>query len=151
MTEVYLTRYRGGFLPADDLSADAIVELESNGPYRAKLSRPRNIGHHRKFFALLSVAFDAWQPNLTHKGQEVQASRERFRKDLLILAGYYESFFGIDGSVHLEPKSISFAAMDQPEFERLYNACIQVILDRVLTGHTQKDLEDQIERILRFT
>lgn len=150
MTEVYLNRYRGGFLPADELSADAITELGGDGPYRAKLSKPRNIQHHRKFFALLSVAFDAWEPSATYQGQKVKASRERFRKDLLILAGYYESYIGIDGSVHLEPKSISFAAMDQTEFSKLYDACIQVILDKILVNHDRADIESQVEKVLRF-
>ena len=147
MTEVWLTPHQGLMIPADEASADVIAEL-GPGQYRAKLSKPRNVAFNRKFFALLHVAFEAWEPN--HLGEHVRASRERFRKDLLILAGYYESFAGIDGSIHLEPKSISFAAMDETEFQQLYNACVNVLLDRVMTTHSPEDIERAVNDILAF-
>lgn len=76
----------------------------------------------------------------------VAKKRERFRKDLIILAGFYEPTVNIRSEVRLEAKSISFAVMDEIEFERLYNATVDVILRRILTRYTRQDLDDVISR-----
>ena len=145
MTEVFLLRHHGIFLPADQLSADAINELGGNGPYRAQLTKPRNLAFLRKFFALIRVGFESWEQH-----QDERASMDRFRKDLLVLAGYYDTRIAIDGSIHLEPKSISFAAMDETEFEQVYNDCVNVLLERVMILHSRKDIDRQVETIMGF-
>jgi hypothetical protein len=150
MTELYASLNKGALIPADEYSTEKLSELVSPGPYRVKLSQPRNLAFHRKFFALLNIAYEAWQPDLAHLGEQVHASRERFRKDLVILAGYYDSIYSLDGSIKLEPKSISFARMDETEFSRLYSAVIDVVLQRVLRNHTKDELDAQVDRVLGF-
>ena len=40
--------------------------------------------------------------------------------------------------------SISFAAMDETEFERFYSRCVDVILEKYLRGTSRQDLLDEI-------
>ena len=115
-------------------------------------SFPRNPKFHRKFFALLQVGFEAWEPGFeaTHKGEPVGKDFDRFRKDVTILAGFYTPTFALDGTLELEAKSISFANMDDAEFERVYSAVVDVLLAKVLKNYTRDDLEQAVERILGF-
>lgn len=115
---------------------------------------PRNGKFHRKFFAMMTLGFDAWEPNRQHKsykGQPVSKNFERFRSDVLIQAGYYEQTFDLDGNMQLEAQSISFANMDDIAFERVYNACLDVLLQKVLITYAgREEVNDVVEKMLRF-
>lgn len=114
----------------------------------------RNGKFHRKFFAMLTVGFDAWEPgrkHKTYKGQSVAKNFEKFREEVTILAGFYEQSFDLDGNLQLIAKSISFANMTQEEFEAVYDAVANVILSKVLTSYKGRDeLNDVVDRVLRF-
>ena len=115
---------------------------------------PRNPLFHRKFFALLNVGFDAWEPGRKHKtyrGRPVEKNFEAFREEVTILAGYYEQTFDIHGRMKLKAKSISFANMEDPEFEQLYSAVANVLLQHVLTRYAGRDeLDAVVEQIMGF-
>lgn len=115
---------------------------------------PRNGKFHRKYFALLDVGFDAWEPGRKHKsykGIPVAKSREQFREDVIILAGFYEQTFNLKGEMKIRAKSISFANMDDAEFERLYSATVDVLLRTVLTNYKDRDeLDAVVEKIVGF-
>lgn len=114
----------------------------------------RNPIFHRKFFALLNLGFESWEAGRTHKtykGEPVRKSFERFREDVLILAGHYEQTFRLDGTMTLSAKSISFASIDDVEFERIYSAVADVLLEKVLTRYANReDLDRVVNEILRF-
>lgn len=115
---------------------------------------PRNSRFHRKFFAMLNLGFDAWEPKRQHKsykGEPVTKNFERFRSDVLILAGYYEQTFNLDGELKLEAKSISFSNVDQPKFEEIYSAVANVILEKILTNYkNRQELDDVVNKIIGF-
>lgn len=115
---------------------------------------PRNSRFHRKFFALLNLGYQAWEPKRQHKsykGEPVTKNFERFRSDCIIMAGHYEQTFSLDGKLKLEAKSISFSNMQQPEFEAVYNSCLDVLLQDVLSTYAGREEVNQvIEKILRF-
>lgn len=62
MAEIYLIRQGKALLPVNDSDAEAIQKLKHGTIYKADVSAPRNIKRHRRFFALLNLAFDYWQP-----------------------------------------------------------------------------------------
>lgn len=120
-----------------------------------KTLRPRNAKFHRKFFALLTVGFEAWEParkRKTYKGRPIAKNFERFRKDIIILAGFYEQTFDLRGRMKLEAKSISFANMEDEEFEQVYSAVADVLLAKVLTTYKGRaELDAVVEQIMGFT
>lgn len=134
--------------PAHESDLEAIKKLPNGQPVRVKVTRIRNVDHHRKWWALVNHAFDCWEPD---EGNLVgEKNLDRFRKDLIILAGFYEQHVRLDGSTRIEPKSISFANMDQDEFELLYDKTIDVIIKHVLRNYTGDELRAVIDQIMEF-
>jgi hypothetical protein len=143
-------RPNGSFMPAYPLDAEKAKRFVTGEIVQAKVTKPRNPKFHRKFFALLNVGFDYWTPEAEYKGRVVEKNMDRFREEVTILAGYYDVVASLGGSVRLKAKSIAFANMEEDEFERLYSAVINVILQKVLTTWTREDLDDVVDQVLRF-
>lgn len=152
MSEIVLMRAGEVLVPYDEAAATFIKKMKSGELAHSDFKRVRNYKFHKKYFALVMFAFDQWEPQvgLTYQGQPVMKNKERFRKDVAILAGFFESTVNLKGEVRLEAKSISFAQMDEIEFEALYNATINVILSRVLTQYSRADIDEVVEKLLRF-
>lgn len=131
-----------------------IARLEPGEIINVEASIPRNPRFHRKFFALLNVGFDAWEPSRKHKtykGRPVEKNFEAFREEVTILAGYYEQTFDIHGRMRLRARSIAFARMEEPEFEELYSAVANVLLQHVLTRYANREeLDAVVEQIMGF-
>lgn len=132
----------------------SLKRLDAGEIVTADFVFPRNPLFHRKFFALLTVGYEAWEPprkRKTYKGIPVLKNFERFRADVTILAGYYVQTFGLDGKMTLEPKSISFAKMGEDEFQKLYSAVADVLLAKVLSTYKgREELDDVVDRIVGF-
>lgn len=106
-----------GWGPED---TEYLARLEPGECIEAETRKARNPGHHRKFFALLQSAF-------------VGQSRYKRLEDLLIemklRAGWYEEHITADGKLVYVPKSISWAQMDQQEFDRFYAEAIVALAE----------------------
>lgn len=152
MKELVLTKAPGGALiPADPQAAEFIGKLKLGQGVTAAIKRHRNPAFHRKFFALLNLAYDAWEPTVaTYKGHVVGKNFDQFRNDVLCLAGHFEMAVNLRGETRVTAKSISFASMDQDEFENVYNSVANVILQRILTTYTRDDLDVVIDRMMSF-
>ncbi|SDF79615.1 MULTISPECIES: DUF1367 family protein [unclassified Duganella] len=153
MTDIVLMKVSNILVPHDEAAAAFIQKMKAGELTHADFKRVRNYKFHKKYFALLDFAFEQWEPRdgLTYQGMPVAKNKERFRKDLIILAGFYESTVNLRSEVRLEAKSISFGLMDEIEFEQLYNATVDVVLRRILTRYTRQDLDEVINQLLRFT
>jgi hypothetical protein len=91
----------------------------------------------------------------SYTGTEVEPEKnfEQFRQDVIILAGYYDSFFRLDGSLQIKAKSISFASMDESEFNNLYKAVFNVIWNLVvskISGFTEAMMENALNQLLEY-
>lgn len=151
MTTLFVRKESGLIKPIDEMAEDELLDLP-DGEYKCELSKVRNARFHRKFFALLNEAFKIWEPELIVGDFETpRKSFERFRKDLCILAGFYHQSVGLDGRLHFEAESISFASMDDVKFEKVYNQVLNVILLHVLKGYNKADLEERVNRVLGFS
>lgn len=131
-----------------------IINLEPGEIVNVEAAIPRNPKFHRRFFALLNIGFDAWEPprkHKTHKGRIVQKNFDQFREDILILAGFYEQTFDLLGRMKIRAKSISFANMDEAEFEAVYSAVVDVLLREALRTYSGREQVDEVvDRIMGF-
>ena len=131
-----------------------LIKAEPGELIRCEMAFPRNGRFHRKFFALLSVGFDAWETSRKHKtykGRPVEKNFETFREDVTVLAGFYDQHYDLRGRMVLRAKSIRFAKMDEAEFERLYAAVADVLLQHVLTRYAgREELDAVVEKIAGF-
>lgn len=147
-----------GFRPEDQKAWNRfwnrVVRAEPGELFSLETIFPRNYEFHKKFFALLTVGFDAWVPcrkRYSYKGVAIQKNFDRFREQVLILAGYYDQVFSLTGKMEMVAKSISFAAMDDAEFDALYQSVVTVLLEKVLSTYRgREELESVVERILGF-
>ncbi len=151
--EAYLSKIpSGALIPVDEASAEFIAKQKVGQGFRCRLERFRNIGFHRKYFALMNYAFGQWErPEEYAGGFLVQKSFNAFRDEVTIAAGFYEQVFNMDGSFRLDPRSIKFNAMGQEEFEQLYSNSINVLLRQLLTDHSRNDVDRVVNNILHFS
>ena len=150
--EAFFTKLpNASFIPASEDDAELLSKVKVGETVRLTLVRPRNIRFHRKFFALINLAFDYWEPPKHGEGSAwaesmpIERNLDRFRKDVTILAGYYDATYRLNGDVRLEAKSISFGSMSEDDFEALYSKVIDVIINRVCTQYTEYELRKQVE------
>jgi len=100
-----------------DLEALKSAKLKENDIYEVDIKRKRNYEFHKKYFALVNLCFD---------NQETFTEFEDLRNYLTMKAGYVKKIETGTGQMIL-PLSISFAKMDNIEFEQLYQKTIDVI------------------------
>ena len=149
--ELAIIKTIGGIAPADPFSVEQIEKLKIGSVVRGEFSKMRDPIKHRRFFALLNIAFDWWEPGeLESKHGIPQKNFDRFRKDLVILAGHYEVVIRLDGSTVIEPKSISFGKMDDTEFDQLYSSVIDVIIQRITPKFSAEEIDEMVQRVLDF-
>jgi hypothetical protein len=87
--------------------------------YKCDIRRARNPDHHRKGFALIKLIFDS---------QEKYRTIEDLLVELKLQTGWYREHIRANGEIIYVPKSISFADMDQLEFEAFYETLIDVAI-----------------------
>ncbi len=119
--------------PADDTGKAAIASLRHGELVMVEVRRARNIRHHRKWWALMSLIAD----NLAG------VTAETVCDVIKIGVGHVHAVKTKRGMVSI-PKSISFAAMDQAEFDRFYDHAVHYIASDVLPGVSSADLEREV-------
>ena len=153
MPKLHLIKHSNQYLtPATEESIDLLEKVKAGSVITCEYSKMRNGNFFRKWWALVNFAFSHWEPGeVEHNGDRFlpKKNSETFRKHLTVLAGYYDPTYGIDGRIRIEPKSISFAAMTEEEFEKLYSATVNVVLGKVLTNYNKSDIDSVIEERMR--
>jgi hypothetical protein len=127
--------FNNNFKIAHNSDYEMAKKIPINEPIVYEWTKVRNYEFHKKFFALMKLVYE---------NQEVYDNMESMRKDLIINAGYYDSRFDFKGVEVIEAKSISFASMDNNEFQELYNSVINVIVKWLSID--KQDVLDNIEQ-----
>jgi hypothetical protein len=135
MTALFLRKRPDGALePTDDLGRQVVGRISAGAVVRAEVKRPRNIGHHRKLWALVTLIYE-------------NQTRYRTPEDLLgvlkVAAGHYTTVATADGEIRV-PNSVSFSAMDQTEFERFWDRVVTVVCEQIVPGMDREDLEREL-------
>ena len=132
-----------GLVPMYDSDYDEKKRLKIGDTVLCDIKKPRNYEFHKKFFALVRLTYDNLPEHL-HEALNIY-SEEDMRTCLKMDLGLY-SIVRLGFREYINPQSISFAAMDETEFERFYHRCIDIILRLYLRGTDRQDLLDEIER-----
>jgi Protein of unknown function (DUF1367) len=147
-----------GLMPACEEATQWLSKKKLGAVILVEPREMRNGKFFKKWFALVEMAYGYWSEaieTLEYKGQPVRPSFLRFRKDLTIMAGYYDAVVNLKGEVRIEAASIAWANMDEQTFTQLYDATIQVLLAKVFNGTvckqwTERQLRDVAAQILEF-
>ncbi len=149
MADLGFIRGANGLVPDGADAADWFAKVKPGARVAAKVSLPRNGKFHRKFFAMLNVAYANWdKPEVETPFGKASCSVEAFRNDVIVLAGHHELRCNTRGEWRLKAKSIKWAQMDEAEFETLYSDVVNVILARFLTNWTGDDMNAAVENFI---
>ncbi|MBD2779886.1 DUF1367 family protein [Xenorhabdus szentirmaii] len=160
----------------------------------ADFKKARNPRFHRKYFALLNLGYEYWQPTggtispeekklvrgyvqfLAHfagaeealqsaadeylaslskdRAHNITATKsfDAFRSWVTVESGHYDTYEMPNGSLYREPRSISFARMDELEFQALYKATLNVLWNFILYRNfpTQNAAENAAAQLFDF-
>jgi hypothetical protein len=158
MAEMTFRKSPTGLIPDGDEAREWLARKKLGCTILVEPRELRNGAFHRKWFALVKLAYDYWSESaetIEYKGHQVAPDFERFRKDVTILCGHYHPVVGIKGELRIEPDSLRWASMDEITFGKLYDRTITVLLARVFNGKvcptwTEEQLRSVAEQILEF-
>lgn len=145
--QIELIKSAGGiFTPALEHDLPRLHKFRNGEQYTAEIKLTRNPSFHRKVFAFFNFCFAHWCANRAGLEHMDEASQfDRFRKDLTILAGFYEQTVRMDGTVRTEAKSLAYANMEPDEFERCYSALINAAIKHVFAGTKDQQILNQLQ------
>ena len=115
-----IKRADGSFIPVHDSDYESARKIKTGEERVFKTIKNRNYKFHKKVFALFNAVFE---------NQEQVEEFNNFRALLTIEAGYYTDIVNhVTGEVHRIPKSLSYATMDEFEFQEFYAALKQTVI-----------------------
>lgn len=123
MRQLEVVYIDGKLVPLDDNH-----KLKPSKVYVVNIKPVRNPRYHRKFFKMLQVVVDNMPEAYAVRFGDV----DRLRKEIMLQTGRYDTHITYNGQEMIFPQSISFADMDNVEFECLYldalNLCAKYFL-----------------------
>ena len=141
--EINLLNTSHGLIPMYDEDYDEKKKLKIGAIYKVKIKVARNILLHRKYFALINLAWEYQNENIQ---KLYNNSIEAFRKTIEIAAGHFEPIWNIKANEWQQaPKSISFDTMDNLEFQTLYENVKNVIYTHYLREISQEEFNKVLE------
>lgn len=139
MPTVILRKELGCFRPVCDEGEGILRRMALGQTVMVKFTFPRNTGHHRKFFALMQTIFN----NQSH-----HKTLDHLLTAFKFACGHTEKIRTSRGEIEI-PKSISFAKMDQAEFEAFYKQAVEFVTTEVIPGLDGTDLEREVQELIR--
>lgn len=123
-----------GLRPYYDSDFEIYAKIPIGEQFEIEYKKPRNYNFHKKYFALMKLAFE---------NQQDYRNLNDMRRDITITSGYYDEFVNkVTGEVYKLAKSISFANMDNTEFSELYENTKDVICRWL--GIDNESIEEEI-------
>lgn len=142
-----LVKHPGGlFSPAHDSDIERLQRFKNGEMYTAEIKLTRHPAHHRKAFAFFQFCFEHWEAN--NAGYECSdefTQKEEFRKNLTILAGFYDVVTTINGETKVRAKSLAYSSMDGDEFARCYSALINAAIKHVFAGTRDQNILNRLQ------
>lgn len=124
-----------GFVPANE-EAEAFMKRFKFGEIaELNCTKVRNGKYHRMFFAMLRLISENSNPPISRKAALYFAK---------LATGTGEVIPDSKGENHFVPGSISFAKMDQAEFEAFVQQAIPPLVGRFMVGTAPQDLINEV-------
>ena len=121
-----------GLVPLYPSDYDEKRKLKLGQDYVCEITNPRNIGFHKKFFALI---------NIGHENTKLKMPLDTYRKYITVKAGFFTAYETAK-VIYYDPDSISFASMSQDKFEEVYSRVLDKIIEDI--GVTEEEISKQL-------
>lgn len=140
--KINLLNTTSGLKPLYDSDYDEKKKLKIGEVYEATIKRPRNLSFHKKYFALINLA---WKYQNEISVEHFTHNIELFRKTVEVAAGWCDPIYSTDRKEWVEvPKSISFDKMDEDEFQNLYERVKDVLFKYFLKNISVEEFEKNL-------
>ena len=142
MERILMTRSGATLVPTDPYAEETLTSIPSTEYFWVEIKRARNPGHHRRFFALLSLIW----PSLSDQ----YANIEELRHHLQVRAGHRHTLWLPDGERAYVPTSIAWNRMTENEFQSMWDRIVDIVVADIMPGIDKATLLDEVEKILRL-
>ncbi len=139
MTRLYMRKHLGALHPLGSHAEEALRRIKHGAELEVTIRQPRNIRHHRKWWALIDKVYE---------NQEHYQTKGLFVLALKVALGHCDTEVDSEGRVLYDPRSIAFHNMDQTEFSEFYENTINLIVTRFLPGVTDDELRREVEDLV---
>jgi hypothetical protein len=129
----------GCLRPTDGAGEELLRKIKLGAVVTVEVKRPRNLQHHRKFWALMQLLYE---------NQEHYQSADEICTVFKFRIGHTKKIKTRDGIVE-EPLSIAFAAMDQDAFDGFYDRALDFAVKEILPGMQEGVLRAEVEELCR--
>lgn len=107
-------------VPVSAEAKESLMAVKDDAKCVADVRGTRNADQHRLYFALCQLCADA-----------TDSTKDGVRKWLAYRLGHVETWFDLDGRMHIDPKSIAYESLAQAEFHALFQASVHLIAERL--------------------
>jgi hypothetical protein len=132
-------RNLSGLRPVDAHGVDLLAKIKQGQQVEIIVKRARNGRQHRLYWALIG---------LIHPQQRLYTTQEQLSNAMKCAVGWCDEVPLNSGKVMVTPRSISFANMDQTEFQQFFDKIIDLVVEKILPGVTSEDLKRELEEIV---
>lgn len=139
--EIYCQVTDVGLVPMYDSDLDEKHRLRIGDAVLCKITKPRNYEFHKKFFALVRLVY-LNLPEHLHEQLNVWSEEDMLAAIKLDLGLATTQIY--DGREVIKLGSISFAKMDETEFQRFYDRCVYLVQYKYLKGTDRESLLEEI-------
>jgi hypothetical protein len=129
----------GSLRPVNDAGEQCLSGIANGDLVMVEVKRPRNIQHHRLYWALVTLV---WQ------NQERYPTAEDLHEAIKISVGLRTTIQLPNGEVGYIPGSIAFHKMDQTEFSAFYDRVCDVVAKYFLPGVTSEELKREVQTMI---
>jgi hypothetical protein len=136
LAEIHMRKTLGGLEPCDGFS---LPRMALGSVAKVQIRQPRNVMHHRKYWALLNKVFEnqTYFMNVKHLHQAIKRR-----------TGYAQEYKDRKGQTYLVYESTSFEKMDQTDFGTYYDAVVAFLIEEVIPGLEEGALLREIEEMI---
>ena len=135
MTKGMFMRVGDTLVPIGPPALEALHAIKDGDKCIADVHGARNIAQLNLFWALVTLV-----------AEQEDEDKENVKKWLMFKLGYVDHWFEPDGRMHLEAGSIAIESMDQAAFNRLFNASVKVIAERL--GSAPKEVLSRFNELV---
>jgi len=116
--EIFLKNTEQGLIPLYESDETDKKKLKLDEVYKVTIKRSRNYEFHKKYFALIKLAFDNYSTDMPF---------DTFRKWLQMKAGFVKAYQTGKG-IFYDTVSISFESMDNDTFNEVYDKVLDTVV-----------------------
>jgi hypothetical protein len=141
MTKFFAAKHLGSLRAIDQAGEEIIGNVGQGEIVQLEIKRPRNIKHHRMYWALVTLVHENLDGDRYKTADDLHAA-------LKVAAGIGSRIVLPSNEVVVIPGSIAFHKMDQTAFDEFYDRICDLIAKHFLPGVTKADLKNEVALLI---